>query len=947
MSNVLYIDANAKHSTILTEENNRYRYTLPNTLLLPTGTQISAQSSVINLQGITGASIEIEEDIEEEVIVQYYIKDTYHEIPRPQGIETSGDIASYQLYDDLSVVGGGAKKMGGAGKYPVGGAPRGYPSDAYGLGKELPTGATYPTHFNNYGYSEINMPMVCGSQYAHTGKKAIEDQYAIPMCGKIRIKVEKGIYSISKIAQLITDQMNAVELPYDDNKTFVKNQQLDKKWTGFAVNGATSKRVECLTNRPINLGSPQDYTSSYLLQWYESGARPNQNGNPQFESFEPGGSNMVPRPFETDENREAGIPAVGVHPQFASFIRKEIIKGNIGTSADPRIKYDTWMSRADPDQEMFRGFSFPQNSNVFNVDTFESQIQQYNTTSKGVSVGAAQFTLDYDTEKNGFSINYLHTPRFIPSFDIYGGKFENPGNECVFMRRAAGINSPTQNTIYNTAKASSENIYQMANRPMSQTTGIQVLNWAHLTTKKYGDRPDLDGTNTAELSRLTVEELDGINRFRTYDEWFSEKADAKAAWENTLWARLGFTYDDLQNPEYFEENLTPSTVNSVDFTSNRNEGFTTDQDLDTSSITTISTQFNALSHSGSKGSTEIPPGGTVAINANISEVQAFNTQDVNAPFFPYNNNANKGTICVFPYKGSLFGGATMFPVVSKGKSVVASALPVLSNDGYIMITSDLVELDDVLKDGQYLGLLDLIPKSNLSNQDYVSDRNQMVHTLSNPKTIDDITINIIDSNLKDVALRPNSTILLKIVFPMPKPTIVLASQLYNEMEQQVIQTAMASAKQGLQNVKSKNEEDKDNRREEAEHPHARDHSHHEPVAEPAERRREPDPRAGGGAADEGRRRSPSPQPTPEALRREAEQRSSGRLRPRGERGRYRGVVPPRFADEVVVASGGRETLETAGSQDSGVATASRSASAPPRERTREGAPEPRPTPPRD
>ena len=113
----------------------------------------------------------------------------------------------------------------------------------------------------------------------------------------------------------------------------------------------------------------------------------------------------------------------------------------------------------------------------------------------------------------------------------------------------------------------------------------------------------------------------------------------------------------------------------------------------------------------------------------------------------------------------------------------------------------------------------------------------MVHTLSNPKTIDDITINIIDSNLKDITLRPNSTVLLKIVFPMPKPTVILASQLNSEMEQQVIQNAMASAKQGLQNVKSKNEEDKDNRREEAEHPHARDHSHHEPVAEPAERSR--------------------------------------------------------------------------------------------------------------
>ena len=68
MSNTIYIDANARNSEILSDSNNRFRYRLPNSMSLPTGTEISLQNSIINLQGITGASIEIEEDIVEYVM---------------------------------------------------------------------------------------------------------------------------------------------------------------------------------------------------------------------------------------------------------------------------------------------------------------------------------------------------------------------------------------------------------------------------------------------------------------------------------------------------------------------------------------------------------------------------------------------------------------------------------------------------------------------------------------------------------------------------------------------------------------------------------------------------------------------------------------------------------------------------------------------------------------
>ena len=67
MSNTVYIDANVRNSIKVNSTNNRFTYKLPETLELPTGTEIGLQSSIINLKGITGASIEITEPINETI----------------------------------------------------------------------------------------------------------------------------------------------------------------------------------------------------------------------------------------------------------------------------------------------------------------------------------------------------------------------------------------------------------------------------------------------------------------------------------------------------------------------------------------------------------------------------------------------------------------------------------------------------------------------------------------------------------------------------------------------------------------------------------------------------------------------------------------------------------------------------------------------------------------
>ena len=105
MSNNIFIDINAQNSR-LNATNNILNYELPEALSLPTGTEIKLLQSIVNQQGTVGTSITIDEDIEESIIIQYYISDTDINVPSPalNTTTTLPEIQSWQLFDQMSSV---------------------------------------------------------------------------------------------------------------------------------------------------------------------------------------------------------------------------------------------------------------------------------------------------------------------------------------------------------------------------------------------------------------------------------------------------------------------------------------------------------------------------------------------------------------------------------------------------------------------------------------------------------------------------------------------------------------------------------------------------------------------------------------------------------------------------------------------------------------------------
>lgn len=785
MSNTFYVNASANNGRITNDKNNRYSYDLPAPLPLETGTQITAVSSFVNLQGVNGASIEIPEEVVETIVFQYYINDTSHFMPT-EDLKNNGNTNTWATLKETSTSFHATAKFGTNPVDDLNPLPAGW---EYGQG-------IFENTKNETGYSEMIMPLVRPSAYDPNGVLIDSKNYFVPFVGQVEIKIPAGTYSISKISELISNQINQIEIPNTPNNNFVENQLTtpDSQYNGFYTNNTTCRNMgykgtEAEWQTYVDSGG-----ASFPGEW--SAYFPDNTG--------PNGFPV--RVLTNTDYQPEGFSAIAVHTKKSADIRKLTVAGYIGEAQAPaRIVCENLMSKAKAGgvhNDFFR---------CLNIPTTTTSYNNYNIFSRGMGVGSTGIKLDYNTVKSGFSVSRLHNPRTIPTYDMFGNSMSNAGQESIFIKRQCG-----QNDVFRRqeipdrtgaggqiARPLKQAWTQFLSIPMTRTTGILILNWGLQTCKKLGSNPDLaPDTNTPELAggyapnRANDFNTNNLDEYKTYREWFSSDLDAKNAWETTIWYRLGFTYDDIQNPNKFEKVFNPNPANGDEMEFTVIDGFTTDQSIDSSILPTISTIFNAQGASESDTPYRPDKEAINPVNGSISGIQMFNTMDINAPIDILNNNtkfeAQIGN-CVGAYKGSFYSGAVMRPVITTPKEIVANRLPILSNNGYLLITSDLVENEDITKSGTYIGVLDVVPKSSLSNQDFMSDRNALTHTLSNPKVINSINIAILNPDMTDIELEPNSNVLLQITYPQQKQTISLASE-----QLAMEQNAMINSVKGIQ-----------------------------------------------------------------------------------------------------------------------------------------------------
>ena len=789
-----YIDLNCGNAIERNKTNNRWKVKTDD-LNLPAGTTLQVQNSLINKQGITGQSIELLEDVSETIHFNYYTVDTSHMVPT-----ASVNVGDPKTTTEYKVLVDTSRRFN---------PDKANPADDLGV-------------INNgyFGFTENIMPL---AGVLKTDAGAGEKNYLIPLVGKANIKIPKGTYTVTSLGDLITDQINRVKNPEVEGESGYEERRKNGVNNGTVANNTTLRFVQTLPNGwQENLGGD----IPVLSRLYNGGGPPPGPGNTKFTQASLADLNVLPgnRALTVSDNVIPSIVGVtSTHMRDLFYNAKMDNFGNEG--ADTNGTYENVFGPIPPGSANVPN---PKYGILFEADNggaidAADGFQRYDLFQVGTQVGTSGLKFDYDADRSGFRFQYLHEPRRIPTHDKRGNQMSNAGQEAVFMKRLPGFyaqgKAPYENTSQfesvwnvtypyhipssapptNYTETQVTRLKNTLEAHMTRLSGILVFNWGFETATKLGDAPDLVQGTPPRPTRTNA------NDFRSFGDFFTSEQKARVAWETTIWFRLGFTYDQLQDESKYQNQNFYGTNETV-------YGMTTTAKVDTSLAPFVSTLFNDYGKTA-PGTT---PTNQFRALGDLSNAQCFNLNDVSIANVMYNNNlaiklrdASSGpdipqqdkAAAVASYEGSDYEFASMVPATTSSAELLASNLPVLSQDGYMLVLSDIVNQDDEAGKRSELGILDMIPKSSLSNQDFIADRNFITHKLSNPKSLNYINISVVNPDLTDIELQPNSTILLKITKPAEKPTVILAEASVEVATQgvteKVEQDVQAAAKAGL------------------------------------------------------------------------------------------------------------------------------------------------------
>ena len=119
----------------------------------------------------------------------------------------------------------------------------------------------------------------------------------------------------------------------------------------------------------------------------------------------------------------------------------------------------------------------------------------------------------------------------------------------------------------------------------------------------------------------------------------------------------------------------------------------------------------------------------------------------------------------FTLQGSMLLASQTTPILANSDNILATNLPTLTNQGFYIITSDIVKASNSIKGEDQLPILGTIPLSSLSSQDFITAFNSMPHVISQDIIINSFNIKILNPDLTSPVLQDNSTIVVRIDIP--------------------------------------------------------------------------------------------------------------------------------------------------------------------------------------
>lgn len=753
MSNTIYIDCNRTNSQHPTASNNEWHYKLNTELLLPKGTSVQVQESFVNKKGINGGSIEIDEDIIEEITYAFYITEQPHFLPvADSGADPKIPWYRSTLCCDTDTFRGNFDETLDP-QNEIERVVKGY---------WLRTGANYlttatPASYNGIhktpdytafgGCSQVLPQVRVVADATADGGQRIE-----PIIKTLVFSVPKGVYGVGELSQLIEDQFNGVKYYDEALNKIVELDSTTRRRNDEQLYNTDDAFDGQIYNKPFC-----DLTASVQRSFSTStDVLPNND-----EIFLCGADYNDLMIFLRDKANSTGDPLA--NHTFDLRWMKGNPADNGARLADPTNKKirPFYCLRTNYDDGV-NSTTFPANTgHVVDPDNTLSEYWLYQYTSVDYNftrrlVGTTNFTIKYDTEKNGYSINGLHNVMRASSHDRFGSKIISAGQPVINFKkcRRGAFQDHTWNDTP-AKKASKAKTFGALNTPETRNMGVMILNWGSRTTAKY--KSNKKEIKTPQCAR--------------FGDWFDTTQNRNDAWKKTIWYRLGFDYDQL-NDVSTHTNLQYNKQVYTDY------GFTTNVPLTNDIIPTTSTLSNP-----NEFKPDLPDGHKPPANAVFDDgLQMYNVSAYAMPFSPF--QPAQGQIIQGIYANSLFAECATYPtIIADVGGVVAKRLPNLTKHPYFIITSDICNnYKDNVKKGDVLPILGVVPKTSLSNQDFISSQNRIVQVLSQDQVINKIHIKILNPDLTAPILEENSSIILKLDLPNKTPLSILEQDPQNKKE---------------------------------------------------------------------------------------------------------------------------------------------------------------------
>ena len=388
-------------------------------------------------------------------------------------------------------------------------------------------------------------------------------------------------------------------------------------------------------------------------------------------------------------------------------------------------------------------------------------------------VGCQSFSVDYGNNRaTRFSINNLHEPHKIPSVT-------NTGHSSSFSgQQATKFNLTDEETT-------------MPKYPIEASSGILVNNFCAATVQNTdiykNAKQELDDLLT--LPNVTVHTREYI--FKEYDlhrkkfhEFYTTDKDARDAFKTTLWARLGFKYEQLgdisSQLDYYttlnhqkpERNAYDNLLNTGLIGRHIAKGVTTHNAFDFSDIQACSnmgtvplTEDTTPEDSGGTSGNPIETiinmysGKSHAKMGNVT-TNIMQTFTSNGRYSSNGHKIGKYNRAIYP-----FHNKNEFEILCDSQSFDADDLPDLnSGKSYYLIHSNIIKPNGLDSNGETMNLLGVMSKQNSSN-DTIYSVDGVENTNTEEKVITQIEMVIKNSDgtvVPDTVIGKNSGFIILI-----------------------------------------------------------------------------------------------------------------------------------------------------------------------------------------